>query len=188
MRATSSTPEKQLLHDERRELLVRIEDWLETPMIVLGFVWLALFIVEEVWGATRIVNAVSTTIYIIFIIDFTVKLILAPGKIDYVKSNWLTLIALVVPALRVFRIFRVVSVLRAARVARGLRLVRIVSSLNRGMRALGRTMNRRGFGYVVALTLAVTLVGAAGMYAFENNNPDGVSLILTARLCGGRRC
>ncbi len=44
------------------------------------------------------------------------------------------------------------------------------------MRALGASMGRRGFGYVVALTVIVTLAGAAGMYAFENILPDGRGL------------
>jgi voltage-gated potassium channel len=44
------------------------------------------------------------------------------------------------------------------------------------MKALGATLGRRGFGYVVALTLVVTLAGAAGMYAFENELPDGRGL------------
>jgi voltage-gated potassium channel len=66
-------------------------------------------------------------------------------------------------------------VLRAARAARGLRLVRVVTSLNRGMRALGASMGRRGFGYVVALTAIVTLAGAAGMYAFENDAEGGLA-------------
>jgi voltage-gated potassium channel len=79
------------------------------------------------------------------------------------------------PALRVFRIFRFVRFLRAARVARGIQLVRVVGSLNRGMRALGASMNRRGFGYIVALTCVVTLSGAAGMYAFENDSPGGLT-------------
>jgi voltage-gated potassium channel len=43
------------------------------------------------------------------------------------------------------------------------------------MRALGATMARRGFGYIVALTFVVSLVGAAGMYTFENN-PGGQGL------------
>lgn len=34
-------------------------------------------------------------------------------------------------------------------------------------------MERRGFGYVLILTLIVTLVGAAGMYAFEGTTLDG---------------
>jgi voltage-gated potassium channel len=39
------------------------------------------------------------------------------------------------------------------------------------MRALAKTMSRRGFGYVVALTLIVLLAGAAGMLSFERHVP-----------------
>ncbi len=49
--------------------------------------------------------------------------------------------------------------------------MKVVGSLNRGMRALGRSFARRGFGYVLTLTLLVTLAGAAGMYAFERDAP-----------------
>jgi voltage-gated potassium channel len=44
------------------------------------------------------------------------------------------------------------------------------------MRALGRTLGRRGFGYVSALTVVVTVVAAAGMYAFEKDvaEPGGL--------------
>jgi len=59
-------------------------------------------------------------------------------------------------------------------VGRSLRLLRVVSSLNRGMRALGASLSRRGFGYVIALTVLVTFTGAAGMYAFENVAPGGM--------------
>src|SRR5919107_215155 len=166
-------PERPLIDAERRELLGRLEDWLETPMLVLGFVWLALLILEFTRGIWPGLEAAGTVIWVIFIVDFALKLALAPDKTDYLKDNWLTALALAVPALRVFRIFRVVRLFRAARAARGLRLFRVVSSLNRGLRALGASMGRRGFGYVVALSLVVTLAGAAGMYAFENESPDG---------------
>ena len=166
--------DKQALKEERRQVLEQLEDWLETPMLVLGFVWLALMLWEYVWGISPLLETTINVIWIIFILDFVVKFVLAPDKTDYLKANWLTLIALAVPALRVFRIFRVVRVLRAARAARGLRLVRVVTSLNRGMRALGASMGRRGFGYVVALSAVVTLAGAAGMYAFENEVEGGL--------------
>jgi len=61
--------------------------------------------------------------------------------------------------------------LRGARVLRGARLVRVVSSLNRGMGALGRSMGRRGLGYVLALSTLITFGGAAGMYFFEKGLP-----------------
>ncbi|HYO63563.1 MAG TPA: potassium channel family protein [Pyrinomonadaceae bacterium] len=167
--------EAQALRDERRQVLAQLEDWLETPMVVLGFVWLALMLWEYVWGISPLLEAVANVIWIIFILDFAVKFALAPDKTDYLKANWLTIIALAVPALRVFRVFRVVRALRAARAARGLRLVRVVTSLSRGMRALGASMGRRGFGHVIALSVVVTLAGAAGMYAFENEIEGGLS-------------
>lgn len=173
MKRAEIPPELPQLDAERRELLTRLEDWLETPMLVLGFVWLALLILEFTRGLSPALETAGTIIWIVFIVDFALKLALAPDKSDYLRANWLTVVALAVPALRLFRVFRVARVLRAARAARGLRLFRVVSSLNRGMRALGATMRRRGFGYVVALTVIVALSGAAGMYAFENEMSGG---------------
>jgi voltage-gated potassium channel len=63
--------------------------------------------------------------------------------------------------------------LRAARAARGLRFVRLLTSLNRGMKALGASFSRRGFGYVLVLSVIVLLGGAAGMYGFENEVEGG---------------
>ena len=145
-------------------------------MLVLGFVWLSLLVIELTGNLSPALEFAGMAIWVVFILDFALRLILAPDKSDYLKANWLTALALVVPALRVFRIFRVVRVLRAARATRGLRLFRVLSSLNRGMRALGSTMRRRGFGYVVALTVIVTLLGGAGMYAFEKQLPNGGGL------------
>lgn len=164
---------RQQVNNERREILDRLESWLEIPMIVLGFIWLALLIVEFRWGLNPFLEAIGTAIWAIFILDFVVRLVIAPNKFSYLKSNWLTLIALVVPAFRILRTARALRVLRMARAARGLRLLRVVTSLNRGMRAISASFGRRGFGYIVALTLIVNLAGAAGMYAFENEMPRG---------------
>jgi voltage-gated potassium channel len=158
---------KEQLISERKKLLTSIEKFLEGPMIFLGFVWLVLLVIELIWGLNKALEYASLTIWVIFIVDFIIKLILAPVKVDFFKKNWLTAISLVIPALRVFRIFRVVRLLRGLR---GIRLVRIVSSLNRSMKSLGATMKRRAFGYVFMITLIVTFAGAAGMYALENSN------------------
>ncbi|MGR4069261.1 ion transporter [Halomonas sp. LR3S48] len=158
---------------ERYELLQRLEGWLETPMLVLAFVWLVLLVVELIRGESLLFNFLGTVIWVVFILDFSVKLVLASDKAVYLKRNWLTAISLLIPALRIFRAFRTFRLLRMARTGRGLRLVRVVSSLNRGMRALGASLSRRGFGYVIALTLLVTFAGAAGMYAFESEVPGG---------------
>jgi len=163
----------EALERERYELLQRLEDWLETPMLVLAFAWLALLIVELIRGESLWFEIIGSTIWVIFLLDFAVELVLAPHRVAYLKRNWVTAISLLIPALRIFRIFRVFRLLRLARAGRGLRLIRVVSSLNRSMKALGASLSRRGFGYVIALTMLVTFAGAAGMYAFENESPGG---------------
>jgi voltage-gated potassium channel len=177
---------RQKINRERQSLIVQLENWLETPMLVLGFVWLGLLVYEFVWNLSPALEWLGTAIYIVFILDFALKLLLAPDKTDYLKSNWLTALSLLVPALRVFRILRVFRVLRAARAARGLRLFRVLISLNRGMKSLSASFGRRGFGYVVALSVIVTFASAAGMLAFENETTDGIKTYGDAR-CGGRR-
>lgn len=170
--ATATPVEEQVVH-ERYAVLEQLEDWLEGPMLVLGFVWLVLLVVELLWTLSPGLQLLGSVIWVLFIVDFVIKLILAPQRGRYMAKNWLTVIALLVPALRIFRIVRFVRVLGLARATRGLSLLRVVSSLNRGMKTLGRTMSRRGFGYVVMLTLIVAVVGAAGMYFFERNQPEG---------------
>lgn len=166
--------ESQDLRRERGQLLERLQDWLETPMLVLALIWLALFVVEVVWGLSPVLEALGTVIWIMFALEFVLGFVLAPDKTDYLRQNWLKAIALLAPALRMLRVFRIARLARLSRVAgisRGSRLLRVVSSLNRGMRALGASMGRRGMGYVVVLTLVMVAVGAAGMYAFENDGP-----------------
>jgi voltage-gated potassium channel len=90
----------EIMDQERYEFLHRLEDWLETPMLVLAFLWLALLIQELIQGEIQLFLMVGTIIWLSFILDFAVKLILAPKKLAYLKSNWLTAISLLVPALR----------------------------------------------------------------------------------------
>jgi voltage-gated potassium channel len=173
---------------ERLAILRRLERWLEIPLFVLGLAWLALLVMELTVGITPTLEFAGTLIWGIFIVDFLLRLVIAPDKSAYLRKNVLTIVALLIPAMRVFRIARMVRMLRAARALRGVRLVRLITSFNRGMRALGATLGRRGFGYVSLLTGLVTVLGAAGMFAFERDvagtalQSYGASLWWTAML------
>jgi voltage-gated potassium channel len=169
---------KAELVTQRTETLERFQQWMDVPMLVLAFIWLALFVAEILLGLTPFLVTSGYVIWIIFIVEFAVGFILAPGKVAYLTRNWLKGIALLLPALRIFRVVQLLRLARLTRVAgmaRGARLVRVISSLNRGMRALGASMSRRGFGYVMILTLTVLIVGAAGMFEFERS-PGGRGL------------
>ncbi|RYZ26943.1 MAG: potassium channel protein [Chitinophagaceae bacterium] len=169
---------KENLRSERKKLLSSVERLLEGPMVFLGFVWLILLVIELVWGLSRTLEYLSVAIWGIFIFDFLLKFFLAPIKLRFLKTNWLTAISLVIPAIRLFRLLRILRLLR------GVRLIKIVASLNRSMKSLGATMKRRGFAYVLMLALVVTFGGAAGMFAIENGNPGfenfGMALWWTA--------
>lgn len=149
---------------ERWRTLHGLEQWLQTPMLVLSFAWLVLVVIEFAWGGGRMLDILGIVIWIIFIAEFVLRFALAPAKIGFLRRNWITVIALVAPAFRLLGAFRVI---RLARAARGLRLVRLVGTANRGMNALRASLSRRGLGYVLGLTLFVAFLGAGGMLAFE---------------------
>ncbi len=115
-------------------------------------------------------------IWVIFIADFILRLVIAPRKTRYLKRNWLTALSLLVPALRAFRVVRALRFLRFTRAARGATMVRVIASVNRSMRALGRTLGRRGTVYIAGMTAVVLFAGAAGMLAFERDvtDPTGI--------------
>jgi voltage-gated potassium channel len=165
--------EKLALDQERSEVLQQWEDWLEMPMLVLGLAWLGLFIVELVWGLNPLLEAIGIIIWIAFIVDFGIKFFLAPRRIFYLRHHWLTAFSLFIPALRTLQILQVMRPLQSVRAVRGLQLLRVMTRINKGMRVLGASIGRRGFGYVAGVTAIVTFIGAAGIYAFEHELPNG---------------
>lgn len=171
-----SSISKSLLDRERLEILQQLEDWLETPMIILGLIWLGLLVLELLQGLNPLLEGVGLVIWSLFVLNFGLEFIVAPRKGVYLRHNWLTAISLLLPALRVLRLSRLLMALRLTPVTRGLKFLRFLSRTNRGMRALGASMSRRGLGYILLLTLVLTLVGAAGMYAFENPIPQPAGL------------
>jgi voltage-gated potassium channel len=153
---------------QRKEVLQQWEDWLELPMLVLGFIWLGLFIIELVWGLNPLLEWIGITIWIAFIIDFSIQFAIAPNKSTYLKQNWLTAFSLMIPALKTLRIVPVMGAfLKTVHAVRGLQLLRVMTRINKGMKVLGASVGRRGFGYVLGLSAIVTLIGASGIYAFE---------------------
>lgn len=157
----------QLAFRQRWRLLCQIEDGLETPMAVLGLAWAVLLVVDLVRGLPHVLAVATDVIWGIFIFDFTVRFLVAPRKLLYLRRNLLTILSLALPA------FRLLRFARALRLVRGVRLVRVLTSLNRGIRSARHASRRRGFGYVLSATVLVTIVGAAGMYAFERGGPGG---------------
>lgn len=141
-------------------------------MIVLSVLWLVLVSVELARGESPTMTVIANAIWAIFVVDFGLKLAIAPQRGSFLRRNWATALSLLLPAFRLLRLARVLRAARLVRVGRGLRAAKLLGSLNRGMRTLRRMVRRRGLGYAAGLTAIVLLVGAAGMMAFERGGAD----------------
>ncbi|MGB7786446.1 MAG: hypothetical protein WBL27_10120 [Salinimicrobium sp.] len=113
-----------------------LEEHLEIPMFLLALVWLYLFVKEMFSGLSSFENDLILVIWILFILEFIIKLIVAPRKLEFVKDNWITVIALLIPALRVFRLVKAISLLNSVRVVNSTKIIRAVTSGKRFFSAL----------------------------------------------------
>lgn len=168
-----AAPTDPQLRRERWKLTARVARLLDTPMLVLSAAWTLLLITEFTRGLSPAWQRVNDVIWIAFIGQFAIEFAAAPSKRIYLKRQWLTALSLLLPAFRLLRLVRVARAVRLARAARGVRLARLLAALNRGMRSLAWTFQRRGVGYVVVLTIFVAVTGAAGMYRLELDAPAG---------------
>ncbi|HEY6213684.1 MAG TPA: ion transporter [Vicinamibacterales bacterium] len=160
---------------ERWRLLHQIVRMLEPIMAALGLAWAVLVAIDLTRGLGPHLTIVNRAIWVIFAVDFAAEFLIAPKKRLYLKRHWLVAIALALPALRIARLVRIVRLGRIGRILRGagaLRLGQTLASVNRALGALRSTLRRRGFAYVSLATVIVIAVGAAAMYAFENNVPE----------------
>jgi len=169
-------PEGQVEHEretlvehERETLVEHLHGALDRVMVLLSVIWIALLVIELVTGTLpRSLELAVWVIWGLFVLEFALEFTIAPAKGRYLRTHWHTVVSLALPALRVLRVFAALRVLRAARVARSVGLIRILTSVNRGLGSLRATAERRGVGYVLAATVLIMTVGAAGMASFES--------------------
>ena len=119
-----TTSSSATIQRRRYRLLYRVEARAEPLMFVLAFVWLGLMVLELIHGLTEIQELLVNIIWGMFIVEFLIKLLLAPRRLRYLRQNWLLLAALLVPALRIFRMFSALRLLRFTRVTSTTRIVR----------------------------------------------------------------
>lgn len=169
---TAHDPAARALRRERWRLLAQVMKYAEVPLFLLSAVWLVLLIVEMTRGLGPFLTRLNYVIWALFVVQFLVELVIAPSRRIFLRKQWLTLLALALPPLRLLRVARVARVVQGARAARGLRLLRVITTTNRSMRALSRSMGRRGGGFVAAVSVVVLLAGAAGMLAFERSEAN----------------
>src|SRR5688500_5265053 len=99
------TTEQGELRRQRRSLLRRVSRLLDTPMTVLSFVWVGLLILQFTPGLNHTLEAIHYVIWPLFVRHFALEFWIAPEMLAYLRSNWLTALALLLPAFRMLRVF-----------------------------------------------------------------------------------
>ena len=145
-------------------------------MLFLSFVWLCILITELVYGTNAISSGFGTTIWILFIFYFTIRLATATNRRIFLKKNWLFVLAVLVALLRFFPFLQAFTIVRAVTATFGMQVIWIFTSADQGMRSLRRKLGRRGTGYALVFTFVVIFAGAAGMLHFEKISDDPESI------------
>ena len=164
---------KESIDNERLELLIEIDSIMDKPLIILAFIWLGIIIVDFTTGLTTQLLILNYAIWAIFILDFLIGLIIAPIKSDYLKSNWIIGLSVILPAFGILRLFRAARLLRFSRFIRSVNLLRLLASMRRGISALKNILKSHGLGYIITITIILIFTGAAGMAYFES--PEAVN-------------
>lgn len=155
----------------REELREKIDRYSDVPLALASIV-LVLLAVIEASGELRApwssrVAALASALWSLFVIEFVVKLVLAPVKRTYLRRHWLDALIVLLPVLRVLR---VLGLLRAART---LPLLRLLIFGGQGSGAAIELLRRRRLGQLALISLLVILLGAALAFLLEGGTPGG---------------
>lgn len=136
--------------------------------MLLGFAYLIIYSVQVLAQpepqAYAALEAVSVAIYVVFVIDLLVRIVIAgralltlEGVIRFIKVNWLAIAATLLPALRSLRVLRVIVVLRG--------VTPFMSS------------RANKLGMVVGVTLPLILYTAALSALEAERNAEGANIL-----------
>jgi voltage-gated potassium channel len=145
----------------------RAREWTLTALAAAFIVLMVLqYAVDLPRPWERRVHLAQLLIWAAFAIDFFVRLALAPSKAVFLKHDWVAVLALALPA---FRVLRIVQVTQGAP---SLATSGLIVGGERGGPALRRAFGARPMLYIGVLTLVVTALCSAGMFAIEHDAPD----------------
>jgi len=104
-------------------------------------------------GWARAVDGATWVIWAAFLIDFAAKLVAAPSSMRFLRRNWLSVLMLLVPALRLLRFGALL------RVGRALPAARVVSTSYRAT-GVARQLLRSRTGFLAAVACVACLAVA----------------------------
>lgn len=146
----------------KADALERFERHTAVPMMVLALIILPLLVlplmVDVSEGTRSTFVAVEWFIWAVFLVEYGVRLYLAPEKWPFVKKNKIDLLVIVIPFLRPLRV---------------LRAVRAAVFLARGIDAVKDVLTRHKLHYALAVTVGVVVASGLLVYSVEQDAAEG---------------
>jgi voltage-gated potassium channel len=151
--------------DRSSDALERFQRQTAIPMLALSLTIIPLLLIPLIWdlppGLQTTFLALDWFIWAAFVVEYGVRLWLAPDKWGFAKRNKIDLLVIVLPFLRPLR------VMRSARALRVLRAARVVAFIGRGFDAATDVFTRHKLHYALAVTVAVVFGAALLVESFE---------------------
>ena len=143
----------------------------ELFMMILALVVVTITIIQLTMTLSsemdRIITVIDNGIYILFLLDYFIRLIKSENKWSFIKNNKIDLITIIpfnslFMALRIFRFLRVTEFLRAAK---ALKATVFINNMVKKVRIILRT---NYFNYVLLITITLIFSCAAFISIFED--------------------
>lgn len=119
--------------------------------------------------STYILDFCDNVIWVIFVIDYTVRLIFSESKLEFIKNNKIDLISIIplgtlLQSLRIFRFARVLQLTKLSR------LLRFTVLLYKFKHRADKFLKTNNFGYTLIITILTVFLGAFGISVVENKD------------------
>ena len=153
-----------------QEALDRFERQTAWPMMALALAIIPLLVVPLLVdlspGAETTFFALDWLIWVAFVLEYGIRLYLAPNKRHFVSHNIIDLLFVLIPFLRPLR------VLRSARAFALLRATRGVVVLLRAVDAVQDVLKRHKLGYTLLIAMVVVVGSGLLVATIEEASPD----------------
>ncbi|MBA2691414.1 MAG: ion transporter [Rubrobacter sp.] len=155
----------------REEARDKLDRYLDIPLALASVVVVLLVVIQLTGEVGREwegrIEVLSWVVWGLFFMEFAAKFALAPVKRRYLRKNWLDVLILLLPFLRLLRALRIL------RATRGLPLFRLLVFGGRGSSSTLALLKRRRLGQLAIISAMVVLVGAAVAFLLEEGATGG---------------
>ena len=137
--------------------------------VVIAIILIIQLTMDLSYKTQRLLTAIDFTIWVIFVVDYVVRLYQSRNKKKFIKRNLIDLIS-IIPLYSIFRVSRTIKILKIGRLARLTevsKVVRILAITRRTNKNLSEFMKTNNFNHTIGIAMIIIFVGSVIMSYVE---------------------